>query len=270
MVGEQKLPITRACAHIGLARSSYYERPVTKCKADAPIADALNQVVAKNGRWGFRLCFDYLRNQGHTWNHKRVWRIYKQLGLNLPRRAKKRLAKMPKHPLIAPTQPNTIWALDFMYDTLQYGRAFRTLNVIDESNREALAIEIDMSLPSARVIRVLEQLEEICGLPEAIRLDNGSEYRSATFTQWAASKQIQLKFIQPGKPQQNAFIERFNRTYRHEVLNAYLFESLDDVREITDQWLKVYNEERPHRALGKLSPKHYRQRAENSTLQMSD
>ena len=156
-----------------------------------------------------------------------------------------------------------------MYDTLQYGRSFRTLNVIDESNREALAIEIDISLPSARVIRVLEQLEEICGLQEAIRLDNGSEYSSATFTQWAASKQIELMFIQPGKPQQNAFIERFNRTYRHEVLNAYLFESLEDIREITDQWLKVYNEERLHRALGKFSPKDFRQQAENSTLKMS-
>ena len=113
-------------------------------------------MVAKHGRWGFRLCFDWMRNQGYAWNHKRVWRIYKEMGLNLPRRTKKRIPKMPKVPLIAPTEANSMWALDFMYDTLHYGRPFRTLNIIDESNREVLAIEIDISLPAARVVRMLE------------------------------------------------------------------------------------------------------------------
>lgn len=254
---------------MGLARSSYYERPTSRAKADEPVIEVLNQVVAKNGRWGFRLCFDWMRNQGHEWNHKRVWRIYKEMGLNLPRRTKKRIPKMPRVPLIAPTEANSMWALDFMYDTLHYGRPFRTLNVIDESNREILAIEIDISLPAARVVRTLEQLEEIHGLPQAIRLDNGSELRSAVFMGWCESKGIELKFIQPGKPQQNAFIERFNKTYRHEVLNAYLFENLRDVREITDNWITIYNEERPHSSLGRMSPRDYRTQAENNTLGMS-
>lgn len=210
-------PITRACAHLGLARSSYYERPASKAKADEPVVEVLNQVLAKHGRWGFRLCFDWMRNQGYAWNHKRVWRIYKEMGLHLPRRTKKRIPKMPKVPLVAPQEPNSMWALDFMYDTLHYGRPFRTLNVIDESNREVLAIEIDISLPAARVVRMLEQLKETHGLPKAIRLDNGSELRSVVFMGWCVEKGIELKFIQPGKPQQNAFIERFNRTYRHEV-----------------------------------------------------
>ena len=231
--------------------------------------DALNQVVGKNGRWGFGLCFAYLRNQGHTWNHKRVWRIYKQMGLNLPRRTKKRLPKIIKEPLIAPQELNTMWALDFMYDTLHYGRPFRTLNVIDESNREVLAIEIDLSLPAARVVRTLEQLEEIHGLPTAIRLDNGSELRSAVFMGWCEEKGIELQFIQPGKPQQNAFIERFNKTYRHEVLNAYLFEKLREVREITESWITIYNEERHHRSPGRVSPRDNRAKAENNTLGMS-
>lgn len=138
-----------------------------------------------------------------------------------------------------------------------------------ESNREILAIEIDISLPAARVVRTLEQLEEIHGLPKGIRLDNGSELRSAVFMSWCESKGIELKFIQPGKPQQNAFSERFNRTYRQEVLNAYLFENLTEVREITESWMTICNEERPHRALGRLSPKDYRQQAENNTLGMS-
>ncbi len=231
--------------------------------------DALNQVLGKHGRWGFGLCFAYLRNQGYTWNHKRVWRIYKQMGLNLPRRTKKRLPRIIKEPLSAPQEPNTMWALDFMYDTLYYGRSFRTLNVIDESNREVLAIEVDLSLPAVRVVRVMEQLEEMVGLPKAIRLDNGSELRSATFTNWCEEKGIELKFIQPDKPQQNAFIERFNRTYRHEVLNAHIFESLEQVREITEEWIHSYNQDRPHAALGKLSAIHYRQQAEKSILGVS-
>jgi putative transposase len=191
-------------------------------------------MVAKHGRRGFRLCFDWMRNQGYAWNHKRVWRVYKEMGLNLSRRNKKRIPKLPKMPLITPTEANSMWALDFMYDTLHYGRPFRTLNVIDESNREILAIEIDICPPTARVVRTLEQPEEIHGLPKAIRLDNGSEIRSAVFMGWCESKGIELKFIQPGKPSQNAFIERFNKTYRHKVFNAYLFENLKEVCTITE------------------------------------
>ena len=270
LVGEECIPISVACSAVGLSRASYYKKPTGLREKDQPVMDALNRVVGKNGCWGFGLCFAYLRNQGHTWNHKRVWRIYKQMGLNLPRRTKKRLPKIIKEPLIAPQELNTMWALDFMYDTLHYGRPFRTLNVIDESNREVLAIEIDLSLPAARVVRTLEQLEEIHGLPKAIRLDNGSELRSAVFMGWCEEKGIELKFIQPGKPQQNAFIERFNRTYRHEVLSAHIFENLNQVKDITEQWIKIYNEDRPHAALGKLSPIHYRQQAEFSSLRMSN
>ena len=152
-----------------------------------------------------------------------------------------------------------------MHDTLYYGKPFRTLDIIDESNREIQGIEIDTSLPAARVIRTLEQLGEICGMPQAMRLDNGPELRSAALVQWCEGEAIELRYIQPGKPSQNAFIERFNRTYRHEVLDAYHFEDLDQVRDITDKWITVYNEERPHRALGKLPSRMFRQQAENST-----
>lgn len=137
---------------MGLARPSYYERPVGKAKADEPVIEVLNQVVAKHGCWGFRLYFDWMRNQGYAWNHKRVWRVYQEMGLNLPRRTKKRIPKLPKLALIAPTAANSMWDLDFMYDTLHYGRLFRTLNIIDESNREILAIEIYICLPAARVV----------------------------------------------------------------------------------------------------------------------
>jgi len=240
-----------------------------QAQRDAPVVDVLNQIVAKHGRWGFGLCFNWMRNNGYLWNHQRVWRAYNGMRLNLPRRTKRRLPKLPRQPLIAPTQKNITWALDFMHDTLYYGKPFRTLNIIYESNREILAIEIDTSLSAGRVIRTQEQLGEIYGLPQAIRLDNGPELRSAALFEWCEDKGIELRYIKSGKPSQNAFIERFNRTYGHEVLDAYLFEDLGRVREITDDWITVSNEERPHGALGKLSPSLFRQQAENCTSSLS-
>lgn len=252
---EHGLSVARACRAVSLSRAAYYAPTLDREAHDAPIVEALNLALAKNGRWGFWLCFDWIRLQGHRWNHKRVWRVYCAMKLNLPRRTKKRLPKIDPQPLDAPQTANQIWALDFMHDTLYGGKTFRTLNVIDESNREGLAIEIDTSLPAVRVIRALEQLKEVRGLPKAIRMDNGTELRAHAFTEWCQQNKIEMRFIQPGKPDQNAFIERFNRTYRDEVLNAYVFDDLDQVRAITEEWLQLYNEERPHRALGGVPPR---------------
>jgi putative transposase len=158
-----------------------------------------------------------------------------------------------------------------MSDTLYGGRRFRTLNVLDEGAREGLATEIDTSLPAERVIRVLDQVVAWRGQPQAIRLDNGPELIAEPFMTWCAERGIELRYIQPGEPDQNAFIERFNRTYRTEVLNAYVFESLDQVREISAAWLQSYNEERPHEALAGLPPALYRARldARSSLLAVS-
>ena len=214
---------------------------------------------------------DRLRNTGHQWNHKRLWRVYCQLRLHLPRRTKKRLPLRFRQPLVVVPQPNVVWAVDFMSDTLYGGRRFRTLNILDEGVREGLAIELDTSLPAERVIRVLEQVVAWRGQPQAIRLDNGPEFIAERFTAWCADRAIALWYIQPGKPDQNAFIERYNRTYRTEVLNAYVFESLEQVREISAEWLQSYNEERPHDALAGLPPALYRANLEarNSPLPLS-
>jgi putative transposase len=268
-VRQEQLPVQRACQAVKLSRAAYYRPPPDRSQRDREVVDALNIVIGKHGRWGFWLCFDHLRLAGRTWNHKRVWRIYKEMKLNLPRRTKKRLPAMARTPLVAPLYRDQMWALDFMHDSLYHGRPFRTLNIIDESNRELLAIEIDTSLPAGRVIRVMEQLKEIRGLPKAIRLDNGSELRSAAFGDWCEHHGIELRYIQPGKPTQNAFVERFNKTYRNEVLDAYLFEELEQVRNITHAWMMAYNEERPHRALGRVTPKQYRQQIENSSSELS-
>ena len=200
------------------------------------------------------MCFGRIRARGHRWNHKRVHRVYCALRLNLPRRAKRRLPERLRQPLAAPKQLNNTWALDFMSDALYGGRKFRTLNVIDEGNREALAIEISTSIPSVRVVRVLDELIALYGAPAALRMDNGPELIADVLMEWCKIQGIDARHIQPGKPNQNAYIERFNRSYRNEVLDAYVFGSIDEVRWATDEWLEDYNTERPHDSLGEVLP----------------
>lgn len=179
------------------------------------------------------------------------------MNLNIRRRAKKRLPERVKHPLLTPTAANQMWSVDFMSDRLEDGRNIRLLNIMDDFNRESLAIEVDTSLPSLRVIRVLERLIVQRGKPSNIRTDNGPEFISHKLEQWCTKHQITLQFIQPGRPMQNAFIERKNGSIRRELLNAYLFESLDEARTMCENWRIDYNEERPHKSLGYLSPLNY-------------
>jgi putative transposase len=254
-----------------MSRSAWYKPPRDRLSRDGEVIEALQEMVEKHRRWGFWMCYQRLRLDGHRWNHKRVYRIYKELGLNQKRRTKRRIPTRARQPLEVPPVANAVWSVDFMHDTLYVGRRFRTLNVLDEGVREALDIEVDTSLSGERVVRVLERLKVWRGLPVAIRCDNGPELTSQVFVDWCQENRIEIRYIQPGKPNQNAFIERFNRTYREEVLNAYLFEDLDQVRRITYEWLICYNERRPHDALGGLPPAVFRERktAEISTFKLS-
>jgi putative transposase len=179
--------------------------------------------------------------------------------LNIRRRAKKRLPERIKQPLSVPAAPNQVWSIDFMSDSLADGRKFQLLNIIDDYNQESLAIEVDTSLPSLRVIRVLDRLIAERGCPASIRCDNGPEFISHRLEEWCSheSRQISLLFIQPGRPMQNAFIERKNGSIRRELLNAYLFKSLAEVRIMSEEWREDYNTERPHKSLGYLSPLKY-------------
>ena len=257
LVTEHQLPVRHACRAVGLSRTAWYRRPADPVRRDGAVMAAVLAIVEQHGRWGFWKCFDRLRLLGHPWNHKRVHRVYCALRLNLPRRTKRRVPTRLRQPLGAPSTLNGIWALDFMEDALYGGRRFRTLNILDEANREALAIEIGTSIPAARVVRVLEQLLLLYGRPEALRLDNGPELTAEAFTAWCDALEIARRYIQPGKPDQNAFIERFNRTYREEVLDAYVFESIREVQDITDDWLPTYNDDRPHDSLGRIPPTRY-------------
>ena len=209
---EHHLSRRQACRIAGVSRSALYKPRAEEASVkDAPIIEALNGVVSRHGRWGFWKCFHWLRSQGHGWNHKRVHRVYCNMKLNLPRRARKRVLTRDPQPLQTVQALNKVWSLDFMRDTLYDGRPFRTLNVIDEGNREGLRIECGSSISSLRLVRVMQELVEVYGKPETIRLDNGPEMTSHTFVDWARDQGIRLMFIQPGKPNQNAFIERFNR-----------------------------------------------------------
>ncbi|WP_371416979.1 IS3 family transposase [Malikia spinosa] len=254
LVAEHPLSRSKACRIVGFSRSALYKPTVDWSAKDAPVIAALNEMVSQRSRWGFWKCFHRLRADGHGWNHKKVHRVYCAIKLNLPRKAKKRVVTRERQPLVAHKVLNRIWALDFMRDTMYDGRPFRTLNVIDEGNREALRIECGTSIPSGRLVRVMEQLIEAYGKPQGIRLDNGPEMTSQGFTDWAEQHGVQLLFIQPGKPNQNAFIERFNKSFRVEVLDANLFNSISEVQAAADDWLIDYNKYRPHESLGDVPP----------------
>lgn len=252
------LGVVLACESLRISRCTYYYQP--KRMDDSELIQVLSELAAKHTRYGFRKLFKRIRYLGYPWNHKRVYRVYCGLKLNLRRKTKKRFPTRHPEPLSVPAKANQCWSMDFMSDNLETGRKFRTFNVIDDYNRESLAIEIDTSLPTQRVLRVLDRIAAYRGYPKKLRQDNGPEFISHQLELWAEYHGVQLDFIKPGKPTQNAFIERFNRTYRNEVLDCYLFDSLTQVREITDSWVVEYNYDRPHESLHDLPPKEYEKR----------
>ena len=264
------ISIKRGCVALKFARSAYYQTPRDWALHDREVIDALNALVEAHPRWGVWKYIARLRAMGQPWNHKRIYRIYRQLGLNHPRRTKRRLPTRPSLPVFVPEGPSEVWSADFMSDALYHGSRFRTFNLIDDFNREALAIEIDTSLRAERVIRILERLKTERELPHMIRVDNGPEFVAQQLHDCGQANRVLIYHIQPGCPTQNAFIERFNRTYRNEVLNLYLFRSLEEVREITAQWMTVYNEQRPHEALRGITPCSYHKLTpENSIYKLS-
>lgn len=246
----------RACTAVGLSRSvaRYQRRP----DQDDEVITVLEELVERYPDRGFSKLFKLIRRGGFQWNHKKVWRVYCQLKLNLRRRGKKRLPVRNPLPLTVGETINTGWSMDFMSDSLWDGRKFRTFNVLDDFNREALAVEVDLNLPATRVIRVLERIAAWRGYPQKIRLDNGPEFIATVLADWAQSKDIELDFIEPGKPTQNGFIERFNGSFRRGVLDMYVFRNLTQVRDAAEIWLRQYNEEIPHDSLNDLTPVEYR------------
>ena len=249
--------MSRACKIVSLPRSQFY---YTSKRDDTEIISELEDLAYKHPSYGFRKLSAYLRRAGHSYNHKKVYRVYKLLKLNKRRKGKRRLPARVKQPLQQQQQTNASWSMDFMSDSMVGSRKFRTFNVMDDCSREALAIEIDTSLSARRIIRVLERVTASRGMPGSLRVDNGPEFTSAIFEQWCSDKQIKIQYIQPGKPMQNGYIERFNRLYREAVLDAYLFFDLDQVRQLTAEWMEEYNLRRPHESLDNLTPDEWKKR----------
>lgn len=253
MISDEGLSIRRACKVVNISFSVYYYRFKEKT-ADKEVIAVLEKIADKYPTYGFKKMFHLLRADGHKWNHKRVYRIYVMMGLNIRRKRKRRLPARVKTPHILPVDCNITWSMDFMHDCLINGKSFRTFNVLDDHNREALMIAVDTSLSSRRITRDLDRLIEWRGAPQVVRVDNGPEFTSAVFEAWARRHNIKICFIQPGKPTQNSLIERFNGSYRKEVLNTHLFTRLNEVRDQTQKWLWEYNNIRPHKSLGYKSP----------------
>ena len=266
-VERRGVSIALACRAFGVSETCYRYSPKLRDENEE-IADLLTGLTDARKTWGFGLCFLHLRNvKGHPWNHKRVYRIYCELELNRRIKPRKRLKRDKPDALAVPDAPNVTWSMDFMADRLGDGRAFRLLNVLDDFNREGLGIEVDFSLPSERVIRSLDRIIEWRGKPSTIRVDNRPEYISEKLKKWAEKHGVTIQHIQPGQPQQNAYIERYNRTVRHEWLDQYIIESIDPysdckqsptgqrkAQDHATQWLWTYNNDRPNMGIGGITP----------------
>ena len=243
----------RACQVVEVGRSTVRYEP--HARDNEPVIRRMRELAQKWKRYGYRRLAVLLRREGMTINAKRVYRLYRQEGLTVRRRRRRKVVSRPRgEGLAALMQRNERWSMDFVSDTLASGRTFRTLNVVDDFTRECLAIEVDTSLSGCRVTRVLERLLRRRGRPELIVTDNGPEFAGRAVDQWAYGRGVPLHFIDPGKPVQNAYIESFNGKFRDECLNEHWFVDLSDARGTIEGWRRSYNQERPHSSLGYETP----------------
>lgn len=249
----------RACRLIGTARSTV--RYQGRRRDDAALRGHLRELAAQRPRFGYRRLYVLLRRAGIRVNHKRIERLYREEGLAVRRRRRRSLTRLLRGRPPAPQGANQQWALDFLHDTVASGRTIRLLSVIDVFTREALALEVDTSLPGSRVVRVLERLGSERPLPTQLVLDNGPELISRVLEQWAHDHTVMLHFIDPGKPMQNAHCESFHSRLRDECLNEHWFLGLTDARQIVEEWRQDYNRDRPHSALGYQTPVEFAQGA---------
>ncbi len=255
---EARLSERRACGLLGMHRGSCRYR--RRARQDTALRARLREIAGERPRFGYRRVQELLRREQENgiakWvvNHKRVYRLYREEGLGMRRKKPKRLRAQARVPLVLPTRVNQLWTMDFTRDSLASGQNFRTLNLMDGLTREAPQIEVDTSLPGSRVVRMLDQVAQQRGYPEAMQVDNGPEFLSREVDQWAYAHGVALHFIEPGKPVQNAFIESFNGKFRDECLNQNWFGSLDEARRIIEAWRVDYNTVRPHSSLGYRTP----------------
>jgi len=252
----------QACRILDLARST--NRYTSMKAADPVLAERIKAIACDRPRFGYKRICLLIRAEGTKVNHKRVYRIYRDLNLAVRKRGRRKYHWGRRTPKETPLAPNDRWSMDFTSDTLSDGRRFRTLNIIDDFSRECLEIEVSRSIPGKRVIAVLERLRWQRGLPKEIVVDNGPEFTCIDMIMWACNNRVNLHFIEPGKPIQNAFVESFNGRFRDECLNQYWFTSIEDAATLISKWKHDYNTLRPHSALGNMTPLQFRLAAEEA------
>ncbi len=250
------LSIRRACGVVGLSRTSFAYSPIVKSD-EGVIREKLKEFAQKKRRYGCRRLHVLLRREGLTINHKRTERIYRAEGLQLSIRRRKKLASLLRIEIPKPTHRNHIWSMDFMRDALASGRTIKVLAIVDEYTRKCFRIEVDTSINGVRVVRVLNEIAQVEGLPEIIIIDNGPEFIGKALDAWAYQRGVKLAFITPGKPVENAYIESFNGRFRDECLNENWFMTLEQAREIVEAWRVDYNTERPHSSLEYMTPEEF-------------
>lgn len=248
----------RACGLVGIARSSLRYRP-GRCD-DGELGERLRVLAFRWQRYGYRRLWVLLRREGCVVNHKRVYRIYRQEGLAVRKRKRKRVAGWRGEVPSVPTRKNSRWSMDFMSDATERRGRLKVLTVVDDYTRECLAIEVDTSLPGFRVVQVLERLAKMRGLPEEILMDNGPEFTSRVLDVWAHRHGVKLRYIEPGKPTQNPYIESFNGKFRDECLNQNWLMNVIEAKQIIESWRQEYNDVRPHSSLGNVAPAEFARR----------
>jgi putative transposase len=258
LVKDHGLSRVRACRLLGLQESSCYYRS-SRARDDEGLKEAIKAVCEQKPSYGRpRVVWRLRVVQGMKDNHKRIGRLYREMGLQIGKRPrKKRRSGLLRLALPKPARPLEIWAMDFVHDQLETGRRFRSLTITDLFTHESPAIEVDVSLTGGRVCQVLDRLKETWGLPKTIMTDNGPEFTGKALDQWAYANGVKLSFIQPGKPNQNAYAESFNARFRDECLNQHWFGTIGEAREIVEAWRREFNEERPHSSLGYMTPKQF-------------
>lgn len=262
------LSVRKACMLVDLSRTAYGYKS-RRAEHETVLRQRLRELATQRKRFGSPRLHIMLKREGLVINHKRTERIYREEGLALRKKRRRKGAAGARIIMASPEKPNQKWSMDFVTDSLVSGRRFRALAIVDDYSRECPAIEVDTSLGGRRVVGVLERLGELRGLPEVITVDNGPEFAGRSLDEWAYRKGIKLSFIRPGKPIENAFAESFNGRLRDECLNTNWFMNLKNAREIIETWRKDYNTVRPHSSLGGLAPEEFLKTNGNTKMQMA-
>ena len=245
----------RALRVIGMSPSAYRYQPAPE--RNCALKEKIIALAQRHRRYGAGMIYLKLRQAGELVNHKRVDRLYTEAGLQVKKRKRKKIPLADRHPLARPQTANQVWSMDFVFDRTAEGRSIKNLTVVDDATHEAVAIVAERALGGHQLVRILEQLALTRGLPKAIRTDNGKEFCSRAMLTWAHARGVQLFLIEPGKPNQNAYIESFNGRFRDECLNEHWFTSLRHAQVVIEGWRREYNEERPKKSLGGLTPAAY-------------